>query len=211
MAQDLKDMKAPYNLRKRQLITSAVILMLLFVLVVITVIVAQSGASKFITRNQNYILSLEIIFLVVFFIETLARVMTIRLKRSDISVYSFSLRLIIRVIGYTIGLLSVIAILASNTALGVSVGAIAGVIIAFATQNIASNVLAAIVIITTHMIRIGEEITVGGTKGTVANISLIHTVLSVDEDVVFIPNSAVIASQVRRRKRLFGSVDVSDW
>jgi hypothetical protein len=58
MAQDLKDMKAPYNLRKRQLITSAVILMLLFVLVVTTVIVAQSGVSKFITRNQKYILNL---------------------------------------------------------------------------------------------------------------------------------------------------------
>jgi small-conductance mechanosensitive channel len=62
------------------------------------------------------------------------------------------------------------------------------------------------------MLRLGEEITIGETKGIVADINLTHTILSVNDDIVFIPNSYIISNIFRRKKRdnSHGS-SVKDW
>ena len=88
--------------------------------------------------------------------------------------------------------------------LGISVGIVIGIVIAFATQNTASSVLAAVIIISTRMIRVGEEITIQGQTGTVHDIGLTHTILSVEDDVMFVPNSVIVANVVRRKKRIAG-------
>jgi small conductance mechanosensitive channel len=124
--------------------------------------------------------------------------------------HGIRLRLIVRIVGYFIALMSVVSIIASNATLGISVGAIAGVVIAFATQNVLANVIAAVLILSTRMIRVGEEITVGQSKGTVSDINLNQTVLSSDEEVLFIPNSLIITSIVRRKKRN-SRASVRDW
>lgn len=68
----------------------------------------------------------------------------------------------------------------------------------FATQNILASILAAIVILSTRIVKVGEEITVGQTTGTVSEINLTHTILSVQDDVVFIPNSLIISGTLIR-------------
>ena len=55
--------------------------------------------------------------------------------------------------------------------------------------------------LSTRMVRVGEEITVSETKGMVSDINLTHTVLSIEDDVVFVPNSLVVSSIVKRKKR----------
>lgn len=211
MLKDAKTVETQARSHRRSLIVSGIGLALLIALIVATSIISKNGYNQFITKNKDYILSIEIILLVVFFIEALARIATLRLSRFEIPKYSSSIRLIIRIMGYTVGVASVISILASNTALGLSVGAIAGVVIAFATQNIGASILAAIVIIATRMIKIGEEITVNNITGTVGEIALTHTTLSVGDDVVFVPNSVIVTNWVRRKKRIVGDVDVNDW
>jgi small-conductance mechanosensitive channel len=61
--------------------------------------------------------------------------------------------------------------------------------------------VAAVAILNTRMVHIGEEITVSGVKGLVTNINLSHTIIHVDDDVVFIPNSVMVSQAVRRKKR----------
>jgi small-conductance mechanosensitive channel len=122
------------------------------------------------------------------------------------------LRLMVRIVGYSIALISIISILASNATLGISVGAIAGVVIAFATQNIIGSVLATVLILSTRMVRVGEEITIGQTKGVIAEINLTQTILSIDDNVVFVPNSMIISNVVQRRKRdLDKGANIRDW
>lgn len=196
---------------KRNIILMVIGLLVLISLAVATAIISQNGINTFFTKNQRYILSIEIIVLAVFFIEMLAKIITLRSKNSEIAVHSSNWRLIIRIIGYTVGVLSVISILASNTTLGISVGAIAGVVIAFATQNISSSVLAAIVIVSTRMIRVGEVITIQNITGTITDIGLIHTHLSVDGDIIFIPNALIVANIVRRKKRVDSGVSIDSW
>jgi small-conductance mechanosensitive channel len=185
--------------------------LLLVALVVATAIIGDKHDNTFVSDNQRYILSLEIVVLVVFLVEMLGRIITNRPNHSGLTDLSSNWRLIVRIVGYTLGALFVISILASSNTLGISVGAIAGVVIAFATQNIASSVLAAILNVSTRMIRVGEQITINNTKGTVSDIGLTHTVLSVDDDVVFVPNSLIVANLVRRQKRNGGINSVNDW
>ena len=101
---------------------------------------------------------------------------------------------------HLIAIVSVLSILASNPTLGISAGAIAGVVIAFATQNINDNMLAAMTILNTHMVQIGG-ITVSGVKGVVVDINLSHIIVHVDDDVVFIPNTLMVSQTVRRKRR----------
>ena len=76
--------------------------------------------------------------------------------------------------------------------------------------------IATVLILSTRMVRVGEKITVGQTgsqtTGIVADIKLTHTVLSIGEKVVFVPNSLIVSSIVQRNKRNSGTdAGVREW
>ena len=209
MALGPENNKQPSVSLKRPLFITAFGLVILIALIIVTTEIGKRDIIAFISNNQKYILSIEISFLVIFFIEAMVRLITMSTNHTELAQHSAIWRLIVRIVGYSLGTLSVISILASNTALGISVGATAAVAIAFAIQNIASGVLAAVLIVITRMVKIGEEITVSGITGTVTGITLTHTVITVGDDVVLIPNSFLTANLVRRKKRNSGGTGVS--
>jgi small-conductance mechanosensitive channel len=171
------------------------------VLILVTLEISHRNIIRFVATQQKYIISAEAAILGVLLTEMLARISSHHLHERANVVFSTRFRIMIRITGYLIVIVSVISILASNPTLGISAGAIGGVVIAFATQNIIGNMLAAVTILNTRMVHIGEEITVSGVKGVVTNINLSHTVIHVDDDVVFIPNSVMVSQAVRRKKR----------
>jgi len=182
------------------------------ILIIITLDISHRNINIFITTQQKYIISIEGIILMAFIVELLVRLTTLRLHAQPIIEHGSRLRLIVRIVGYSIGSLSVVSILSANATLGISIGAITGIVIAFATQNIVGSVLAAILILSTRLVKVGEEITVSQIKGIVSDINLTHTVLSIDNEVVFIPNSLMISSIVRRKKRNTDQdTGVTDW
>jgi small-conductance mechanosensitive channel len=184
----------------------------MIILILATLDVSHRNVAPFITNQQKYILAIEAAGLAVFMVELALRLATLRLHTPKMEDQRNRIRLMVRIVGYTISAISVISILASNATLGISAGAILGVVIAFATQNIVGSMLAAIIILSTRMVRVGEEITVNQTKGVIAEINLTHTVLSVGENVVFVPNSMVISNIVQRQKRtLDKDAGARDW
>jgi len=187
--------------RKKSFIITFVGAIITILLILATREVSHRNINTFVSDQQKYIIAIETAILAIFIVEMLVRLATSRSHATHMIEHITSLRLIVRIVGYFIALISIVSILASNAALGISVGAILGVIIAFATQNIVGNVLAAVLLLRTHMVRVGEEITINQTKGIVSDINLTHTVISIDDDVVFIPNSLITSSIVRRKKR----------
>ena len=184
----------------------------MIILILVTLDVSHRNLIPFVTDQQKYVLAIEAAGLAVFIVELALRLITLRLHTPNMEDHRNRLRLIVRIVGYSISAISVISILASNATLGISAGAIAGVVIAFATQNIVGSMIAAIIILSTRMVRIGEEITVNQTKGVIAEINLSHTVLSVGENVVFVPNSMIISNIIQRRKRkLDKDAGTRDW
>jgi small-conductance mechanosensitive channel len=186
--------------------------LLMIILILVTLDISHRNTISFVSHQQRYILAIEAAGLAVFIVELLLRLATLRLHTPKMEDQRNRIRLMVRIVGYTISAISVISILASNATLGISAGAILGVVIAFATQNIVGSMLAAIIILSTRMVRVGEEITVNQTKGVIAEINLTHTVLSVGENVVFVPNSMVISNIVQRQKRtLDKDAGARDW
>jgi len=154
-----------------------------------------------IVNQQKYIYSAEAAVLGVSLTEMLARVVSHSTHEHERQFFGPRFRIMVRIVGYLTAIVSVILILSSNPTLGISAGAIAGIVIAFATQNLIGNMLAAVLIINTRMVQIGEEITVTDIKGIVADINLSHTIVHVDDDIVYIPNTVMVSNAVRRKKR----------
>lgn len=212
---NIKDIRVVEKLdevRKRPIIITIFGAIITIVLILLTLEFSHRNPDTFIAIQQKYIIGCEAAILAVFLVEMLVRLVTLRLHTPQMIEYVGRLRLIVRIIGYVIGSLSVVSILASNATLGISVGAIAAVVIAFAAQNMVGSVLAAILILSTRIIRAGEEITLNQTKGIVADINLTHTILSIEDEVVIVPNTLIISGMVRRKKRNTGKdTGVKDW
>jgi small-conductance mechanosensitive channel len=212
MLKNIKAREKLNSIHKKPLIITTAGALIMIVLVVITLEISRRNPNTFVSDQQKYIITVESTLLIAFVVELLARLVTLRPHTPRMTEFGSRLRFIVRIVGYGVGLLAIVAILASNAALGISVGAIIGALIVFSAQNIVGGVLAAAVIFGTRMVRVGEEITIGPNTGVVSDISLTHTVISVEEDVVFIPNSLVISSAVRRKKRHSSrNTSVDDW
>jgi len=170
-------------------------------LILATLELIRRDILPFVVTQQKYVLSAEAALLGIFFTEMLARIVSRGVRTDHARNLGMRFRVMVRVAGYTVALVSVVSILASNPTFGISIGTVGGVVVAFATQNILGNVLAAVWLLNTRMVLVGEEITVAGTRGTVTDINLTHTVVHVDEDVVFVPNSVMMSTAVRRKRR----------
>ena len=198
--------------RKRSVIITFIGTIASIILILVTLEVSRRNTYQFVTSQKRYIIALEAAILATFIIEMLGRLIRFVLPAPHMVEQAASLHLIVRIIGYVIALICVVSILASNATLGISIGAIAGIIIAFATQNALGGVIAAVIILSTRMVHVGEVITVNQITGTVSEINLVHTVLSIEEDVIFVPNSLVISSIIRRKKRDSDkNASVRDW
>ena len=191
--------------KRRPIIITFLGTIFMIILLLVTQEVARRNINTFVSSQQRYIIAVEAVILAIFIVEMLGMLVRFLLPAPHMAEQGARLRLIVRIIGYAIAATSVVSILASNPTLGISVGAIAGVVVAFATQNILSSVIATVLILSTRMVRVGEEITIGQTgsqtTGTVADINLTHTILSIDQKVVYVPNSLIVSSIVQRNKR----------
>jgi small-conductance mechanosensitive channel len=166
-----------------------------------TLDISHRHLSGFITAEERYIVGLEVAVFSILVVEMLAGIVKSRLHSQQMAQLGANLRITVRIVGYLIASVCVVAILSSNPALGISVGTIAGVVVAFATQSTFASMLATLVLISSRMVRAGEEISISQTRGTVVEIGLLYTIVAVENDVAYIPNSLMISTIMRRKRR----------
>jgi small-conductance mechanosensitive channel len=183
----------------------SILILLAAVLTVLLIVgtkeISRRNLSTFISSEEKYILGFEAAALSILIVEMLVGLATQRLHGHQMTQLGTNLRLTVRIAGYLIASVCVVSILSSNPTLGISVGAFAGVVVAFATQSTVGSMLATIVLISSRMLRVGEEISISGTKGTVVQIGLLHTIVAIEDDIAYVPNSLMIASVMRRKRR----------
>jgi len=167
--------------------------------VIITIELSNRGSFPFVTSQRNHLIAAELAVFSIFFVEIIGRLANKRLERDALR-RGMSARVIIRTAGYLVVGAAVISILASNSALAISVGTITGVVIGFATQNLFSNMLGGIILVVNRLARAGDEITFMGNTGRVVEIRLIYTVIDSGDSLVYIPNSAMLTNAVQRKK-----------
>jgi len=141
---------------------------------------------------------LIVLFLGILIIRNILRVIKAGLVsgRMDNALVNFFLTLI-RFIMYLLLLMyclnylgvSLTGLVTMVTALTLSIG--------LALQNIIAGVANGIMLAVTHPFKINDYVDIGGTAGTVQEISLLHTVLNTpDGRHVYIPNSSVFSSTI---------------
>ncbi len=212
MSKNAKPDETSEKMKSRPLTIAWIGAVLTTLLILATLEISHRNVSAFISSQEKYVVGIESAILGIFVVEMVVRLLTMRLHDPHIVERGTRLRLVVRIVGYSIAFLSVVSILSANATLGISVGAIVGVVMAFAAQNIVGSMLGAVLILTTRMVRVGEEITVNQITGTVSNITLTHTVISVGDEVVFVPNSTLISTAVRRKKRVTSKrANVDEW
>ncbi|MHA1129479.1 MAG: mechanosensitive ion channel domain-containing protein [Candidatus Helarchaeota archaeon] len=114
-----------------------------------------------------------------------------------------SLRTIFRIISFIIILIVVISIIGVDPTAAVAISSFLGIAVGFAGQNVLGNLLAGILLVVNRPLKPGETITVGDVEGVVKEIGLTRTrvELSDGKNVVLIPSSILLASNIKRPKR----------
>jgi len=203
--------KRGFSLKRRYVMLPLGVI-LTIILIIVTIDISRRNLFELVSNQEKYIIGIEAAILFILIVELLVSIVTVRSRTRWITQLSTNLRLTVRIAGYSIAAVSVIAILSSNPTLGISIGAVFGVVVALATQNMLSSVMATFFLINNRMIRVGEEITISGTRGIIYQINVTNTIISIDDEIAYIPNSLIITSIIRRKKRNFNQDgSVNDW
>ena len=79
----------------------------------------------------------------------------------------------------------------------VAILSVAGLAISLSIQNLLSNVLSGLMLLSIKPFKVGDYVEVGGTGGTVKEIGFVHTkMLTIENIMIYIPNSDVSSSKI---------------
>jgi small conductance mechanosensitive channel len=79
----------------------------------------------------------------------------------------------------------------------VAILSVAGLAISLSIQNLLSNVLSGLMLLSIKPFKVGDYIEVGGVGGTVKEIGFVHTkMLTIENIMIYIPNSDVSSSKI---------------
>jgi len=168
--------------------------------IVATIELAREGTFAFVTANRNRLVAAEIALFSIFVVEAIGRIANVYFRQFDVLPSGMSIRTVIRIVAYLVAAVAAVSILASNSALAIGVGSMTGIVIAFAAQNLVSNVLAGMFLATSRLVRGGSELTIMGKTGRLVEIRLIYTIIDTGEKLVFIPNSVMMSNAIERKK-----------
>ena len=157
----------------------AVIALALLFVAIISVIVTINLSSEieFIRNNSGLVIAGELALFGIILVELLGQIVISDFEKAENKQRGFVVRSILRAVLYLVLTASVFLVLASNSALAVGIGSITGIVIGFTGQNLFGNLMAGTVLSLTQVIRIGEEITVGGFSGKVIEMGSIYSIL----------------------------------
>jgi len=155
----------------------------------------------FLQLQRGHIIAAEVGILSIVLIELVGRRFITRAKKSGTAQFGISVRAVFRVVSYLILTISLIAILATNPTLAISVGAFLGIVIGFASQNIIGNLIASLILVLFRPFVHSDMISVSGTKGRVIEIGVIYTVVDTDENILYIPNIFLLTNIIQRAKK----------
>ena len=131
-------------------------------------------------------------------IKAVMRLLTRALEKSKLEKAAYSLILSLAKVGlYLLLGLSLVTSFGIDVTGVVALASVLTLAVSLALQNMLTNVLGGFTLLTTHPFHSGDYVDIGGQSGTVTQIDMSYTrLVTVDNKVVCIPNSTVLASEV---------------
>jgi small conductance mechanosensitive channel len=123
-----------------------------------------------------------------------------------------SIRSIIRILSAIVIVATLVSYVSQNPAVAASIGAVTGIVIGFAAQNLIGNMIAGMYLAITRPFKIGDNITIFGNTGTVTDIGLLYCVLLMkDGDIVRAPSSLLLTTSIILREEKKPTNVYADW
>lgn len=131
-------------------------------------------------------------------INLVSRIVKDALDRSKLEKAAHSLIIsVVKVALYLLLVINVASTLGIDITGVVALASVLTLAVSLAMQNMVSNVVGGLTILTTHPIRSGDFVDIGGQAGTVEEITMTYTrLLTPDNKVVSIPNGSVAGAQI---------------
>lgn len=120
------------------------------------------------------------------------------LKKSnvDVTLHKF-LRTTVKLVLHFIIFMIVASALGIQVTSLVAILSVAGLAISLSIQNLLSNVLSGLMLLSINPFKVGDYVDVGGTAGTVKEIGYVHTkIVSFENILMYIPNSDVSNAKI---------------
>ena len=123
-----------------------------------------------------------------------------------------SIRSIIRILSAIVIVAILVSYVSQNPAIAASIGAVSGIVIGFASQNLIGNMIAGMYLAITRPFIIGDKITIFGNTGTVTDIGLLYCVLLMkDGDIIRAPSSLLLTTSIILREEKKPTNIYADW
>jgi small-conductance mechanosensitive channel len=178
---------------------------LAFIFVFVCVILVTGELSKlngfgFLARHEKTVINSEFAVFSIFLVEFIGRAIIQAFKRRGNEPAGHNIRSILRGVVYIILAIGIVSSLSSDPGLAIGIGAVTGVVIAFATQNLVGNIVAGVMLAIVRPVRIGDDITVMAQTGQVKEIDLLYTVLEDGENWYYVPSMVMFSNVIKRKK-----------
>lgn len=120
------------------------------------------------------------------------------LNRSKLDKTMFTiLKAVMRVLLYTIVLLVAVGSLGVDVTSLVAVLSVVSLAISLAVQNVLTNVVGGVTLLTTHPFKVGDSVQIGADSGIIKEIGLHYTKINTfNGELVYVPNSEVVTSRI---------------
>jgi small-conductance mechanosensitive channel len=195
--EDKEEQKKPRQPKTTHTTFISLVVLFIFVCVILaTGELAKTAGFEFIANHQKTLIDLEFSVFAIILVEFIGKAIIQAFKRRGNEPAGHNLRAILRGV-IAIG---IVTSLSSNPGLAIGIGTVTGLIIAFATQNLIGNVFAGVMIAIMRPVRIGDEVTVLASKGTVKEIALIYTILEDGDNLYYVPSMVMFSNVVKKNK-----------
>jgi small-conductance mechanosensitive channel len=202
---DVKDKQNPEKEKKQTKPPNTTLVSVLILVMFVFVILATEELAKlpgfeYLAKHLATLESLEFLVFTILLVESLGRAIIAGYKRRGNEPIGHSVRAVIRGVVYFALAIGVVSTLSSNPGLAIGIGTVTGIVIAFSTQNLVGNVFAGVLLAIVRPVKVGDQVTVLGSSGTVQEIALIYTILEDGTNLYYVPSMVMFSNVVIRKK-----------
>ncbi len=183
--------------------TTIISLALIFVflcVILVTGEISKLNGFELLARHEKTVINSEFAVFSIVLVEFIGRAIIQAFNRSGNEPTGHNIRAILRGVVYIILVIGIVSSLSSDPGLAIGIGAVTGVVIAFATQNLVGNIVAGVMLAIVRPVRIGDDITVMAQTGQVKEIDLLYTVLEDGGNWYYVPSLVMFSNVIKRKK-----------
>lgn len=155
-----------------------------------------SSLSLMLLSYENYILALVFLILGYKVVSAFSHFIYWSARRVSDHPTAASLRSITRIVGIAVLISILTSIFNLNPSAAITLGSFTGLVVGFATQTVLNHAVAGVFLMFSRPFKVGDRVMIGGNKGIVEDITIMHTVIRSEDgsQLIMIPSGSIVSS-----------------